>query len=126
VKKDKRKLILIVECDDLLVKAEKEFLEKLGHETKIFKSGEACLRFLLTKKPDLILLELKLPQMTGFEVMEAIQKRKNWASIPLIILTASIQKEDKEKAFQLGAKKYIVKSDVDLGLIEQEINSLIS
>ncbi len=63
------------------------------------------------QKPDLILLDLKLPGMDGFEVLKNLKKLKWFEQVPIVMLTTSCRREEIEKAYQLGAVGYVVKSE---------------
>ena len=67
-------------------------------------------------RPDLILLDLKLPGMDGFEVLKHLKAIKTFGQVPVVILTTSQRREEIEKAYQLGAAGYVVKSD-DFGAL---------
>lgn len=101
--------ILIVEDDKNISKLLKYNLEKEGYETKIAKSGELALKCLDKENFDLILLDIMLPKMDGFDVCRNIKQDKRLASIPIIMLTAKGQEIDKVVGFELGADDYVVK-----------------
>ncbi len=63
------------------------------------------------QRPDLILLDLKLPGMDGFEVLTNLKKIKRFEPVPVVMLTTSCRREEIEKAYQLGASGYVVKSE---------------
>ena len=63
------------------------------------------------QKPDLILLDLKLPGMDGFEVLKNLKKLKCFEQVPVVMLTTSCRREEIEKAYRLGAVGYVVKSE---------------
>ena len=82
------------------------------------EDGEEALEFLLgegryhgrgTAQPKLILLDLKMPKLSGLEVLEIIRKDPRTASFPVVILTSSNEEPDIERAYELGANSYIVK-----------------
>ena len=63
------------------------------------------------QRPDLVLLDLKLPGMDGFEVLKSLKKVKWFEHVPIVILTTSCRREEIEKAYQLGASGFVVKSE---------------
>lgn len=67
-------------------------------------------------RPDLILLDLKLPGMDGFEVLKHVKAMKAFEQVPVVMLTTSQRREEVERAYQLGAAGYVVKSD-DFGTL---------
>jgi DNA-binding response OmpR family regulator len=101
--------ILIVEDDKNISKLLKYNLEKEGYKAKVAKTGELALKYLDEDKYNLILLDIMLPKMDGFEVCKNIKQNKKLASIPIIMLTAKGQEVDKVVGFELGADDYVVK-----------------
>jgi two-component system response regulator len=83
------------------------------------KDGEEALHYLLRKgeyaerevikKPKLILLDLKLPKVSGIEVLEVIKKNEDLKTIPVVIMTSSRENKDLERCYQLGVNSYVVK-----------------
>jgi len=76
--------------------------------------GEAGLSLAKTEKPDLILLDLVLPKMHGFEVLKSLKEDAGTKDIPIIVLTNLESTGDVEKALELGATTYLVKADYTL------------
>ena len=72
-------------------------------------SGEAALKYLETHRPDLILLDINMPEMDGFEVMEKLRSNIHTESIPVIFLTADALAETEIKCFQMGAMDFVTK-----------------
>jgi DNA-binding response OmpR family regulator len=103
------KLIAVVDDIPDLLRVVKLRLKKAGFDAEGFKDGESLFRFLKKQKPDLILLDIGLPEMDGFEVCKTLKKDDNYASIPVIMLTARDQVIDKVVGFELGADDYVVK-----------------
>ncbi len=102
--------ILIVEDDPGLLRTLKAKLEKAGYEVETAQDGEEALR-LIREKPDAVLLDLLLPQKTGIEVLEDLQKSKDLLSIPIIVISNSGQQVEIERVKRLGAKDFLVKTD---------------
>ncbi|MGB2662241.1 MAG: response regulator transcription factor [Candidatus Omnitrophota bacterium] len=103
------KLIAVVDDIPDLLRVVKLRLKKAGFDAEGFKDGESLFRFLKKQKPDLILLDIGLPEMDGFEVCKILKKEDEYASIPVIMLTARDQVIDKVVGFELGADDYVVK-----------------
>ncbi|MCK5673040.1 MAG: response regulator, partial [Spirochaetales bacterium] len=72
-------------------------------------SGKDALIMMEENIPDLILLDIMMPEMDGYEVCERIKKNKNWENIPIIFLTAKNETEDIVRAYELGAADYLSK-----------------
>lgn len=117
--------ILIVEDDSILQKAMEEFLVADGFEVIKASDGEEGLRFARSKNPDLILLDIILPKLNGFDVLKKIRGDANTQKVPTILLTNLGGLNDVEKALALGATTYLVKSDYGLGEISQKIKETL-
>lgn len=104
--------ILIAEDDRFLRAAYQAKLTKSGFEIQTATDGEEAIEILKTFTPDLILLDLIMPKKNGFAVLEDISKNPSLAKIPVIVSTNLGQKEDRDRALSLGAKEFIVKSDI--------------
>ncbi len=108
------KKILFIEDESALQKTFGEVLRQEGYQVISAMDGEEGLRLAQTEKPDLILLDLVLPKLHGFEVLKKLKEDKNTESIAVIVLTNLESTGDVEKAVQLGAKTYLVKANYDL------------
>jgi two-component system, OmpR family, alkaline phosphatase synthesis response regulator PhoP len=113
--------ILIVEDDAMISSMYKIKLEQAGYEVFIAETGLAGLEMAADKRPDIILLDVILPQMDGFSLLEEIKSNKNLKNIPVVMLTNLGTDEDKEKGKSLGAVDYLVKA----GLTPSEIADII-
>ncbi|MCK5044478.1 response regulator [Candidatus Parcubacteria bacterium] len=107
------KTILFIEDEAAL---QKTFKEALQNDYKIVSAldGEIGSKLAKTKHPDLILLDLILPRMNGFEVLEKLKKDKETKDIPIVVLTNLEKVEDVDKAIELGATTYLVKANYSL------------
>jgi len=101
--------ILIVEDDKNISKLVKYNLEKAGYECTAVVCGEEAFKFLDKQNIDLIILDIMLPKMDGFEVCRKIKQEKNLKDIPIMILTAKAEEIDRIVGLELGADDYIVK-----------------
>jgi len=117
--------ILIVEDEPTLQKALSMALEKEGYAIKSALDGEIGFNTAKEIKPDLILLDLILPKMDGFEVLEELKKEESTKDIPIIILTNLESSQDIERALVLGAKTYLVKANYDLKDVIQKVKENI-
>ena len=88
----------------------KKLLEKAGYEVITAKDGEDAVQiFEHGPRPDLILMDISLPKIDGFEVTRRLKKQESFKDIPIIALTAHAMKGDREKAFAAGCDGYIPK-----------------
>ena len=104
------KKILIIEDDKFLRELISNKLAKRGYELIQAVDGEQGFEKTKKEKPDVILLDLILPGIDGFEVLSKIRKEKDIAETPVLILSNLGQKEDIEKALNLGAADYLIKA----------------
>jgi two-component system sensor histidine kinase/response regulator len=105
--------ILIVEDDNAMSSGIRDVLEMAGYAVRMADNGRAALKILDTFKPDLIISDIMMPEMDGFEFLEQVRARIELVSIPFVFLTAKGQRTDIRVGKQLGADDYLVKS-VDL------------
>jgi two-component system phosphate regulon response regulator PhoB len=115
------KKILFVEDDDGLAEVYLTRLDAEGFEVKRVPNGEDALATALAFKPDLILLDAMMPQVNGFDVLDILRNTPETTNIKIIMLTALSQDTDRQKAEQLGADDYLVKSQVVIADVIEKI-----
>lgn len=113
-----KKKILIVEDEETLLKLEGTLLVSKGYEVKGVMDGLSALESLANMKPDLILLDVMLPGMDGYEVCRQVKSNAKTRHIPVIMLSAKKSTEDLVKGEQAGADWYITKPFKSVMLIE--------
>ena len=109
---DTKKKILLVEDDTALAKVYSTRLEMEGFDVRHVENGEEALTNAQDYRPDLIVLDVMMPKINGFDVLDILRNTPDFVSIPVVMLTALSQAKDKERAEQLGADDYLVKSQV--------------
>lgn len=102
--------LLLVEDDTFLASIYRTKFEQEGFKVSVAENGEVGLEAAKKKRPDLILLDILLPHLDGFTVLQELKKEKSTASVPVILLTNLGQKEDVEKGLALGAAAYLIKA----------------
>jgi len=102
--------ILIIEDDGFLLQMYSAKLEMEGYEVISAQDGQKGLKIALKERPDLIILDLKLPELDGFQVLQKIKKNKKTSEIPVLILTNLSQKQDIDQCLDLGAVDYLIKA----------------
>lgn len=107
-----QKHILLVEDDDALANVYLTRLQAEGFNVVRANNGEEALSQVQKVKPDLILLDVMMPKVSGFDVLDMLRNTPTTANIKVIMLTALSQDSDKERAKSLGADDYLVKSQV--------------
>ncbi len=106
---NKQKRILIIEDDPDLRESTTDFLSEVGYDVIEANNGMEGIKMALTGTPDLILCDISMPDLDGYDVYKAIQENKSTFLIPFIFLTAKSEKEDIRAGMQLGADDYITK-----------------
>lgn len=101
--------ILIIDDDGGVRKIVAHRLEKNGHETYPFSNGVEALKKIKEINPDLIILDVIMPVMTGYDVLQNLQKDSELQTIPVMMLTAQDQLQDKIKGLEYGAYDYLAK-----------------
>ena len=120
-----KKRIIIIEDEVSLQRALLEFLTEEGFEVVCAGDGEEGLALVRSEIPDLVLLDIVIPKMDGYEVLEALKKDTRTKKIPVILLTNLESAEDIQKAFDKGATTYLVKSSYKLEDITQKIKDIL-
>jgi DNA-binding response OmpR family regulator len=110
--KDDRKTIALIEDDAILSQLLSSRLKKQDYEVAIFNDGKTGLAFIQEGNPDLVLLDIALPHMSGMEVLEALHKDNIIPDLPVIIISNSGQPVEIDKAKKLGIRDYLVKVDL--------------
>jgi DNA-binding response OmpR family regulator len=103
--------ILLIEDDALLIRMYKKKLELDGYNVTTANNGEEGLSKFKKEDPDLVLLDVMMPKMNGFEVLENVKADEQLKKIPVILLTnLGSDDEDIERGLELGAAAYLIKS----------------
>lgn len=116
-----QKKILLVEDDDGLANVYKMRLQTEGFLVHRVPNGEDALAASIEFKPDLIVLDVMMPKVSGFDVLDILRNTPETANIKVVMLTALSQDSDKEKATKLGADDYMVKSQVVIADVVERI-----
>jgi len=107
------KKILIIEDEEILLNLLNKKLSNLGYEVYTAKDGETGFKAVKEIVPDLILLDIIMPKMGGFEVMEKLKEDESLKTIPIIVISNSGQPVELNKAKELGAKDWLIKTEFD-------------
>ena len=119
------KRILIAEDERPLRAVLKKKVTKLGYQVITAQDGTETLEKFVVDKPDLILLDIVMPEKSGFEVLEEI-RMKHKSTIPVIIISNLSEKQDVETAKRLGIQDYVLKSNISLRELMIKINAAFS
>lgn len=120
------KKILFIEDESALQKIIGESLEQENYEIISAIDGEIGLKLAQKEKPDLIILDLVLPKMHGFDVLKKLKEDVETKNIPVIILTNLEGVKDIDKAIELGATTYLVKAQYDLKEVVEKIKKTLA
>ncbi|MFP4017571.1 MAG: response regulator [Halanaerobiales bacterium] len=116
--------ILLADDAKNIVLVLKMSLEKAGYEVLIARDGLAALELAQNKAPDLILLDILMPKMNGFLVLEALKDEPGTAEIPVVFISAKSEKKDLKRAEELGASDFLIKpikQEALLAIIEKNL-----
>ena len=103
--------ILLVDDDPLMVRMYEKKLVNDGYEVKIASDGVEALKSIKTFSPDLILLDIMMPKLNGYDVLKKLKESKTTEKIPVILLTnVGGTQEDVDRGLELGAVAYMVKA----------------
>ncbi len=103
------KKVLLVEDEKNVILGVRTCLDAVGYDVEIVEDGEEALNAVRKEPPDLILLDLLLPKLAGFEVLKVLKSDPETAKIPVIVLTAKAEEEDRQRSLDLGADNYMTK-----------------
>ena len=118
--------ILLVEDDEVLANVYKQRLELEGFEVQRVNNGEDALQTALEFQPELILLDVMMPKLNGFDVLDILRNTPATHNIHIIMLTALSQPKDAERAKELGADDFLVKSQVVISDVVDRIKHQLS
>ncbi|MBI5621608.1 response regulator [Candidatus Falkowbacteria bacterium] len=121
-----KQTILLVEDDAFLAGMYKTKFEMEGFAVVTADDGLKGFQLAKDKKPDVILLDILLPKMDGFEVLDKIRASKDTSAIPVILLTNLGQKEDVKKGLERGANGYLIKAHFMPSEVVQKIKSVLA
>lgn len=116
-----KKKILLVEDDASLAAVYRARLELEGFDIKEVHNGENALSAAVSYRPDLILLDVMMPKISGFDVLDILRNTPDTTNVRVIMLTALSQPKDKERAEKLGADDYLVKSQVVISDVVERV-----
>lgn len=108
----RQKKILLVEDDDSLASVYQTRLQAENFDVRRVPNGEDALAAAIEYKPDLILLDVMMPKVSGFDVLDILRNTPETNNVKIVMLTALSQETDKQRAESLGVDDYLVKSQV--------------
>lgn len=124
--KPQQKKILLVEDDDNLAAVYQNRFIAEGFQIRRVADGEHALAETLAYKPDLILLDVMMPQISGFDVLDILRNTPEVGNTKIVMLTARGQEADRKRALDLGADEYLVKSQVVMNDVVARVKKHLS
>lgn len=116
-----KKTVLIVEDDEILLRALYLLFHEGGYIIASAGDGETALKMTERLKPDMVLLDLLMPKMNGFDYLKSIKANSSLKHIPVIVLSNLGDTDDIEEAKALGADDYFIKSNTDLSVLFEQV-----
>jgi CheY-like chemotaxis protein len=107
------KKVLLIEDEQLMIDLLERKLKADGYDVSVAKDGEEGLEKMGEISPDIVLLDIVMPKMGGFEVMEGMAKDEKLKKIPVIVISNSGQPVELDRAKRLGAKDWLIKTEFD-------------
>ena len=117
--------ILVVDDALTVRELQRSIFENAGYRVRVAVNGEEALADISHERPDLVLTDVQMPRMDGFELTEAIRKQPSLAALPVIILTSRGSDEDRRRGLECGADGYIVKSGFDQSALLSAVERLL-
>lgn len=122
----KKSKIVLAEDDDILSKVLVEELEEMGFDATPVRDGGKVVSKVEKIRPDLLLLDIRLPNKTGFDILKELKESPDLKEIPVLIITMEDSDDDVKKGLELGAKGYIIKSQHAVGEMVDEVKNFFS
>ncbi|MDP3093942.1 MAG: response regulator [bacterium] len=119
------KNILLVEDDPFLVDIYTTKFKETGFAIDVAPDGSQAIRKMTEKKPDLVLLDIVLPHLDGWEILERIRSDENLKDLKVVILSNLGQKSEVDKAFAMGATKYLIKAHYTPSEVVEEVRTIL-
>jgi len=119
------KTVLLVEDDPFLIDIYTTKLKEAGFLIEVAATGEEALSKVKEKKPSLMILDIVLPKVDGWEILKRVKTEEKSKDLKVIILSNLGQKEEVEKGMKLGAAKYLIKAHYTPSQVVEEIKKII-
>ena len=120
------KKILLAEDDPFIIDIYTTKLKQAGLEVEVVSEGDEVLEKIKQYKPDLLLLDIVLPTMNGWEILRAIRESDDLKDQPIVILSNLYQKDEVEKGLKLGALKYLIKAHYTPSEVVEEVKKILA
>ncbi len=111
--------VLVVDDEPNIVMSLEFLMEQAGFEVRVAADGEAALKAMADKVPDLVLLDVMMPKRDGYDLCQIIRAKPEWKDVRIIMLTAKGREVEREKGMALGADDYVTKPFSTRELVER-------
>ena len=119
------KYILLVEDDPFLIDIYGTKFKEVGFEVKVAKDGPSALQFIEERKPDLLILDIVIPHLDGWEILAKVKSQDKFKDLKVLILSNLGQRQEVEKGLKLGAAKYLIKAHYTPTEIVEEAKEML-
>jgi len=119
-------ILLLIEDDPLLVDIYSTKFKEVGFEVEVADSGDKALKILPTISPHIIVMDIVLPKVDGWELLAETQKLRNLENTKILVLSNLGQKEEIEKGISLGADRYLIKAHYSPSQVVEEIRDMLN
>lgn len=120
-----KKSILLIEDDDIVMNILVKRLEKAGYLVEIANDGKKGLLMIQKKKPDLVILDMLLPVLDGFGVLEELKKSGFLPDLPVLVISNSGQPIEIERILQMGVRDYLIKLNFSPGEVLEKVKRIL-
>lgn len=122
---EQKPLIVIVDDETATIRLLEKYLGMKGFDTLVANEAQTGLDLITTHVPDAVLLDLMLPDMSGFEICEHVRSAPQSADVPVLMLTARTTPTDIERGYEVGATRYL-KKPLNLSALVDELHEIIA
>ena len=118
--------VVVADDDRMFRKAAETTLRRQGYSVTTASDGEEALQLIRSEQPDIIVLDLIMPKLQGFDVLQILKQDALTSDIPVIVLSSLTQEQDKQEALDLGAVAYFNKSTFSLGELVKQVEHTLN
>jgi DNA-binding response OmpR family regulator len=118
--------IVVADDDRMFRKAAETTLRRQGYAVTTASDGEEALQLIRAERPDVIVLDLIMPKLQGFDVLQVLKQDSVTAAIPVIVLSSLAQEQDKQEALDLGAVAYFNKTTFSLSELVKQVETTLT
>lgn len=122
----KKKLIVVVEDEEVLANLLSNKVQEAGFDVRLARDGAMGLELIKSLRPDLVLLDMLLPKMSGVDILENLSKEKIIPTLPIIVISNSGQPVEIERVLELGVKDYLIKINFDLNEVMAKVKNVFT